>query len=41
MILFDDVEKVNKITYFPEYLKYSSDISANPIPIKNNGENNK
>ena len=39
MIIFDDVSKENKITYFPEYIQYSSDIHANPTPIKNNGVN--
>ena len=39
MILFDDVSKENKIIYFPEYIEYSSDINANPMPIKNNGQN--
>jgi UDP-2-acetamido-3-amino-2,3-dideoxy-glucuronate N-acetyltransferase len=39
MILFDDVSKDNKLTYFPEYIRYSSDIQSNPSPIKNNGEN--
>ena len=39
MILFDDVSKDNKLTYFPEYIQYSSDIHSNPSPIKNNGEN--
>ena len=36
MILFDDVSKENKITYFPEYIQYSSDIACIPQPIKNN-----
>jgi len=39
MIIFDDVLKENKITYFPEYIEYSSDINANPTPVKNNAEN--
>lgn len=39
MIIFDDVSKENKLTYFPEYIHYSSDINANPTPVKNNGEN--
>ena len=39
MILFDDVSKDNKLTYFPEYIQYSADIQSNPCPIKNNGEN--
>lgn len=39
MIIFDDVSKENKITYFPQYIEYSSDINANPIPVKNNAEN--
>ena len=39
MIIFDDVSKDNKITYFPEYINYSSDINAEPTPIKNNGIN--
>lgn len=39
MIIFDDVSKENKITYFPEYIQYSSDIHSNPTPIKNNGVN--
>jgi UDP-2-acetamido-3-amino-2,3-dideoxy-glucuronate N-acetyltransferase len=37
MIIFDDVSKENKLTYFPEYIQYSSDIHSNPTPIKNNG----
>jgi UDP-2-acetamido-3-amino-2,3-dideoxy-glucuronate N-acetyltransferase len=36
MILFDDVSKDKKITYFPEYIQYSADINAIPQPIKNN-----
>ena len=39
MILFDDVSKENKITYFPQYIEYSSDMNANPIPVKNNNIN--
>ena len=39
MIIFDDVSKENKITYFPEYIQYSSDVNSIPTPIKNNGEN--
>ena len=39
MIIFDDVSKDNKITYFPEYINYSSDINAEPTPVKNNGIN--
>lgn len=39
MLLFDDVSKENKLTFFPEYIQYSSDINANPTPIKNNGIN--
>ena len=39
MLLFDDVSKENKLTFFPEYIQYSSDINANPTPIKNNGVN--
>ena len=39
MIIFDDVSKDNKITYFPEYINYSSDINAEPTPVKNNGLN--
>ena len=39
MIIFDDVSKDNKITYFPEYIQYSSDMNSNPLPIKNNGQN--
>lgn len=34
MILFDDMEKENKLTYFPEYINFSE---SKPIPIKNNG----
>ena len=39
MILFDDMEKENKITYFPEYINFTSDINHSPIPVKNNGVN--
>ena len=39
MIIFDDVSKDNKVTYFPQYIDYSSDINALPIPVKNNDEN--
>ena len=39
MILFDDTSKENKLTYFPEYINFSSDLNSNPVPIKNNGEN--
>lgn len=39
MILFDDVSKENKITYFPQYIEYSSDLNGFPIPVKNNGIN--
>ena len=39
MILFDDVSKENKITFFPQYIEYSSDMNANPIPVKNNNLN--
>ncbi len=39
MIIFDDVSKDNKITYFPEYIQYSGDINSTPFPIKNNGQN--
>ena len=39
MIIFDDVSKENKLTYFPEYIQYSADIHSNPTPIKNNGIN--
>lgn len=39
MILFDDVSKTNKVTYYPEYIQYSQDVNANPMPIKNNEVN--
>ena len=39
MIVFDDISKENKITYFPEYIEYRSDMNSNPLPIKNNGQN--
>jgi UDP-2-acetamido-3-amino-2,3-dideoxy-glucuronate N-acetyltransferase len=39
MIIFDDVSKENKVTYFPQYIEYSSDINALPTPVKNNAEN--
>ena len=39
MLIFDDVSKTNKLTYFPEYIKYSSDLNSIPIPVKNNGIN--
>jgi UDP-2-acetamido-3-amino-2,3-dideoxy-glucuronate N-acetyltransferase len=39
MILFDDTAKENKLTYFPEYINFSSDLNSNPTPIKNNGVN--
>ena len=39
MIIFDDVSKENKITYFPKYIEYSSDIHSLPKPVKNNAEN--
>jgi len=39
MIIFDDVSKDNKVTYFTEYINYSSDINAEPTPVKNNGIN--
>lgn len=39
MIIFDDVSKDNKITYYPEYIQFSSDVNATPTPIKNNAEN--
>ena len=39
MIIFDDVSKENKITYFPEYITYTPGINASPRPIKNNEEN--
>lgn len=39
MIVFDDVSKDNKITYYPKYIEYSGDINALPIPVKNNNEN--
>ena len=38
MLLFDDVSK-DKLTFYPEYVEYSSDINCVPTPIKNNGEN--
>ena len=31
--------KTNKLTFFPEYINFSSDLNSNPIPIKNNGIN--
>ena len=39
MILFDDTSKDNKLTFFPKYLEFSSDLNSHPIPIKNNGIN--
>jgi UDP-2-acetamido-3-amino-2,3-dideoxy-glucuronate N-acetyltransferase len=39
MILFDDVSKTNKVTYYPEYIQYTQDVNANPMPIKNNEVN--
>lgn len=39
MLLFDDVSKTNKLTFFPEYVNYSPDLNSNPVPIKNNGIN--
>ena len=39
MSLFSLILVENKITYFPEYIQYSSDINSNPVPIKNNGQN--
>ena len=39
MLLFDDVSKTNKLTFFPEYVNFSPDINSNPIPVKNNGIN--
>ena len=38
MLLFDDTLKENKLTYFPEYINFSSDLNSNPQPVKNNGE---
>ncbi len=38
MIIFDDVSD-NKITFYPEYIKYSSDVNGKPMPIKNNSIN--
>ena len=39
MLLFDDVSKTNKLTFFPEYVNYLPDLNSNPVPIKNNGIN--
>ena len=39
MIIFDDVSKENKVTYFPKYIEFSSNICAVPTPVKNNSEN--
>jgi UDP-2-acetamido-3-amino-2,3-dideoxy-glucuronate N-acetyltransferase len=39
MILFDDVEKINKLTYYPEYINFSSDLNKTPSPIVNNSIN--
>ena len=39
MIIFDDVSKENKVTYFPKYIEFSSDICGIPKPVKNNAEN--
>ncbi len=36
MILFDDILKENKLTYYPEYINFSSTIPSIPTPIKNN-----
>ena len=33
MIIFDDVSKENKVTYFPQYIEYSSDINALPTHL--------
>lgn len=38
MICFDDTSKTNKLTYYPEYITYTDDLNARPIPVKNNGE---
>ena len=37
MILFDDTSKTNKLTYFPEYIKFTNDMNHHPVPVKNNG----
>jgi len=37
MILFDDTSKDNKLTFFPKYLEFSSDLNSHPKPVKNNG----
>lgn len=39
MLLFDDVLKENKLTLYPEYIKFSSDINSIPEPVKNNAIN--
>ena len=38
MIVFDDVSKDRKISYYPKYIEFSSDLNAIPTPVKNNGE---
>lgn len=39
MILFDDTSPNNKITLFPEYIKFQNVLNTKPTPIKNNGIN--
>ena len=39
MILFDDTSIDNKLTYFPEYINFSSDLNSVPSPIRKNGIN--
>ena len=38
MILFDDVEKVNKLKYIPKYVEYSQDCNMMPVAVKGNEE---
>jgi UDP-2-acetamido-3-amino-2,3-dideoxy-glucuronate N-acetyltransferase len=36
MLLFDDIEQINKLKFYPEYITFSSDINSHPQPVKNN-----
>ncbi len=38
MILFDDVEKENKLKYIPKYVEYSQDSNMIPMAVKGNEE---
>ncbi len=38
MILFDDVEKENKLKYIPKYVEYSQDSNMVPMAVKGNEE---